>query len=173
MNLRSANEADFPAILQLNQASVHFLSPMDRPRLQQLHAESALHIVVEQDAEVSAFLLAFRENACYDSPNYLWFQQRYPRFLYVDRIVVGESLRGLGVGKLLYQHVFSTADELGLPRVCCEFDLDPPNPVSAAFHAAFGFREVGRQSVSEGKKQVSLQTADLPSGNPQPTQTQG
>ena len=32
-----------------------------------------------------------------------------------------------------------------LPVVTCEFDIEPPNPVSAGLHATFGFREVGQQ----------------------------
>ncbi|MEZ5478989.1 MAG: hypothetical protein R3E95_16365 [Thiolinea sp.] len=43
----------------------------------------------------------------------------------------------------------------------CEYDLEPPNPASARFHAGFGFREVGRQTVAGGKKQVSLQVVRL------------
>jgi hypothetical protein len=39
--------------------------------------------------------LAFDQHARYDSPNFLWFGARYPRFVYVDRIVVAASARGL------------------------------------------------------------------------------
>jgi predicted GNAT superfamily acetyltransferase len=42
-----------------------------------------------------------------------------------------------------------------------DFDVEPPNPVSAKFHARFGFREVGRQSVSYADKRVSMQEAPL------------
>ena len=46
-----------------------------------------------------------------------------------------------------------------VPVVVCEFDLEPPNPSSRAFHARFGFREVGTQ-VANGKT-VSLQELAL------------
>ena len=42
-------------------------------------------------------------------------------------------------------------------KVAKTVPLDPPNPVSARFHARYGFREVGRQWIGGGKKQVSLQ----------------
>ena len=159
--LRPAQPDDFPAILALNAESVHFLSAMDAARLAHLDAQSALHVVALHHGEVAAFLLAFREGADYDSVNYRWFARTYPRFLYVDRIVVSSRCRGQGVGEALYRHVFAEASRAGLDRVTCEFDVDPPNPASERFHARFGFREVGRQAVPYAPKWVSLQSADV------------
>lgn len=162
MQIRPTQAADFPSILALNHESVRFLSPLDHPRLAALHAQAELHLVVEDDASrVVAFLLALREGAAYDSPNYQWFAGRYPRFLYVDRIVVGEHHHGAGAGKLLYQHVFDHARLIGAEVVACEIDVEPPNPVSERFHAKRGFREMGRQAVASGTKLVSLQVAVL------------
>ncbi len=87
--LRNPTPADFPAILQLNAESEHFLSPLTLPRLAELHAQAAYHRVVVADGELAAFLLALREGVTYDSPNYRWFA-RYPTFIYVDRVVVSE-----------------------------------------------------------------------------------
>jgi len=155
--IRPAIAADFPAILALNAALVHFLSPLDAARLQALHAQAAYHRVVEIDGGVGAFLLAFRERAAYDSPNYLWFAQRYSEFLYIDRVVVDPAQQGRGLGARLYDDLFAYAQSAGVATVTCEFDLDPPNPGSQKFHARFGFREVGTQWLAGGKKQVSLQ----------------
>jgi len=159
--IRDASEQDFPAIVALNAASVHFTSPMDSARLAALHAQAAYHRVAEVDGEVRAFLLALRERADYDSPNYQWFERTYDRFLYIDRIVVGDAARGLGLGIQLYADLFAFAAESGTMRVTCEFDLDPPNPVSERFHRRHGFREVGRLWLGAGKKQVSLQVREL------------
>lgn len=160
MQTRLATPADFPTILALNQEWVHFLSPLDPSRLQRLHAAAALHQVVEADGVVIAFLLALREGATYDSVNYQWFAQRYPRFLYVDRVVVSGQARSAGAGRLLYADVFALAQATEVLQVACEFDLQPPNPVSARFHARFGFSEVGRQWVGGRAKCVSMQVAD-------------
>jgi predicted GNAT superfamily acetyltransferase len=74
--IRDATAADHAAILALNRESEALLSPMDGPRLRELAAMAAYHrVVVEQDTVV-AFLLAFREGADYDSPNYRWFLSR-------------------------------------------------------------------------------------------------
>jgi predicted GNAT superfamily acetyltransferase len=160
MRLRAARPDDFDAILALNDESVRFLSPLDRPRLVQLDAEAALHRVLELDGHVAAFVLALREGARYDGVNYRWFLARYPRFLYVDRVVVSSAARGQGLGRALYAAVFEHAKAEGVLFVTAEFDVEPPNPASEKFHASFGFKEVGRQSVAEGTKWVSLQVAE-------------
>lgn len=149
--------SDFPAILAPNAESVHFLSPLDEARLQHLYAQTAYHRIVEIDGEVAAFLLVLREGADYDSPNYLWFAQRCPQFLYIDRIVVDARRQGQGLAARLYDDLLEFAKTSGIAQLTCEFDLDPPNPASAKFHARYGFREVGRQWLGGGKKQVSLQ----------------
>ena len=159
--IREAAPADFPAILSLNAESVHFLSPLDAARLENLHARAAYHRVIQIDDRVAAFLLAFREAADYDSPNYRWFAQHYAQFLYIDRVVVSVAQHGRGLGALIYEDLFAFARASGVAQVTCEFDLAPPNPASARFHARFGFREVGTQWLGGGKKQVSLQARTL------------
>jgi uncharacterized protein len=160
--IRDATSADFPAILALNAESVHFLSPLDAARLRHLHAQAAYCRVVEHDGKIAAFLLAFRERADYDSPNYRWFAQHYAQFLYIDRIVVAGAARGLGFGAQLYDDILAFAAATYADRLTCEFDIEPPNPVSAAFHSRYGFREVGRQWIGGDKKQVSLQAREVP-----------
>ena len=160
--LRDALAADFSQIMALNDASVHFTSPMDLARVTQLHEHAAYHRVLTCDGVVLGFLLAFREGAAYDSPNYQWFEREYRRFLYIDRIVVSAEARGVNLGTRLYEDTFAFAAAAGVTRVTCEYDLDPPNPVSERFHRRHGFREVGRQWLGGGKKQVSLQLREVP-----------
>ena len=161
--LRNAGPSDFAQILALNQESVHFLSPLSLPRLQQLHRESACHRVIEADGQVAAFLLAFREGCAYDSVNYRWFAGRYAKFLYVDRVVVSRAQQGRGIGHRLYTELFAFARATDAGSVTCEFDIDPPNEPSRRFHQRYGFREVGSQAVASGKR-VSLQAASLAPG---------
>lgn len=161
MQIRPATAADFPAILHLNQESVHFLSPLDAARLAQLHVQAACHRVLLSEGQVAGFLLAFAAGAAYDSVNYQWFAARYQDFLYIDRVVIAAHLQGQGLGRLLYQDLFVFAQAQAYSRVTCEFDVEPPNPASARFHQSFGFREVGSQLVAGGNKRVSLQAANL------------
>jgi predicted GNAT superfamily acetyltransferase len=163
--LRDATPADFPAILALNEAFVAVLSPLDGARLARLHAQAALHRVIERDGRIEAFLLAFREGADYDSPNYRWFAQRYPRFLYVDRIVVAGSTQARGAGSRLYRELYALAVHDAVPLITCEFDVEPPNPASERFHARLGFRDVGRLPLLGGRKTVSLMALDVAAGD--------
>jgi len=98
--------------------------------------------------------MAFDQDADYDSPNYLWFRERYPRFVYVDRIVVAPAMRKRGLANHLYEDLFRVAKDAGHERVVCEVNFDPPNPASDAFHAALGFVEVGQASIHDGAKTV-------------------
>jgi predicted GNAT superfamily acetyltransferase len=81
-----------PAVLALNNAHAAELSWLDGDRLTFL-LRQAFH--ARRIGEVDGFLLAFDQGAAYDSPNYLWFRQRYRRFVYVDRVVVAPAARGL------------------------------------------------------------------------------
>lgn len=162
---RQATPADFDAVLALNAESEHFLSPLTAARLARLHDLSERHWVIEVAGCVVAFVMAFREGADYDSVNYRWFAARYPRFLYVDRVVVAASHQGRGLGAQLYRLVFAHAAATGVPWIAAEYDVLPPNPASANFHRRLGFREVGRQAVTDGRKTVTLQLAPAGEGS--------
>ncbi len=161
MLTRPATPADFPRILALNAAQVQHTSAMDLARLEFLHAQSCWHRVAEVEGVVAALLLVFRDGAAYPNPNFDWFAVRYPRFVYVDRVVVDAEFHGRGLGALLYRELFEHARTAGALAVTCEFNLVPPNLASAAFHARFGFQEVGRQWLDDGRKQVSMQAAPV------------
>ena len=163
--IRDATAADFPRIVALNAGEVAHTSVMDLARLEMLHQAACLHRVAEVDGEVAAFLLAFRDGAHYPNPNFDWFAERYPSFVYVDRVVVDARFNGRGVGSALYRDLFGFARGLGAAVVTCEFNVVPPNRASANFHARWNFEEVGRQWLDEGRKQVSLQAANT-QGNP-------
>jgi len=119
-------------------------------------------LLARRIGELDAFLLSFDQSARYDSPNFLWFRARYPRFVYIDRIVVAPSARGRGCARRLYDDLFQHAVRIGHDRVVCEVNQDPPNPVSDAFHAALGFVEVGTASVHHGSRTVSYLSHTLP-----------
>ncbi len=160
MILRDAAKADWPAILALNQADVQYLSPLDEARLAQLAAAACYLRVVEDGSAVAAFLLVFAKGADYDSPNFLWFEARFDAFFYVDRIVVAARARGRRLADRLYDDFEAAARARGVGRIVCEVNVEPPNPVSLAFHARRGFREIGRIPYGAGKT-VSLLQHDL------------
>ena len=67
---------------------------------------------------------------------------------------------GHRIGSRLYEDLFDFARAQQLERVTCEYNIEPPNEASRAFHDRFGFQEVGTQWVANGAKRVSLQVAD-------------
>ena len=164
MRIRSATAEDLPAVLALNEESVHVLAPLSRERLESLDARASYHRVALDRDEVIGFLLAFGSDADHDSVNFCWFAARYASFLYVDRVVVRAARWGSGVGSLLYDDLFAFARAGGYERITCEIDAEPANPRSARFHDRFGFREVGHQQVeyvAGAAKRVSLRCAEL------------
>jgi len=138
-------------LLALNNAHATELSPLALADFDRLIQTSFFAAALDDGA---AFLIAFDQSAAYDSPNFLWFRERYDRFVYVDRVVTSLLARGKGYAKALYAELFARAKAAGHARVVCEVNLIPPNPASDAFHAAHGFTEVGRTPVHGGTKTV-------------------
>lgn len=142
---------DEPAILALNNEHAAELSWLEPERLSYLIGQ-AFH--TRRIGRLEAFLMAFDQDADYDSPNYLWFRSRYPRFVYVDRVVVANAARGRGHARRLYTDLFDVAAKAGHTIVTCEVNAEPPNPASDAFHAALGFSEAGDAVIHGGAKSV-------------------
>ncbi len=148
---RQIESRDLDWVLTLNREHETELSPLTPLRLKELVAVAVYAKALDPQA---AFLLAFDQDASYDSPNFLWFQDCRTRFVYVDRITVSPEQRGRGHARTLYDDLFASALALGHERIVCEVNSDPPNPGSDAFHAALGFREVGRAELADRGKSV-------------------
>ncbi len=138
-------------MLALNNAHAGELSWLEPSGLAGLVAQAWLALRI---GEVDAFMLVLDERAAYDSPNFGWFRARYPRFLYVDRVVVAPHARGRGLARQLYDALVAAGSQAGHQRIVCEVNISPPNPRSDAFHAALGFAEIGQASIHGGAKTV-------------------
>ena len=107
-------------------------------------------------------MIVMREGTNYGSENYVWFSKQYDKFLYIDRIVIDENYRRLGLGRFMYDSVFRYAEETGISVVTAEVDILPVyNEPSFGFHAEMGFREVGQQIIRGGDVKVSLQAKPI------------
>lgn len=144
------------ALLALNNDHSVELSWTDAARLRHLVASAFL---AERAGLADAMLIAFDQDADYDSPNFLWFRARHARFVYVDRIVTSAQARGRGLARTLYTRLIARAVAAGHDRLVCEVNVDPPNPGSAALHAALGFRHVGEARLAAGKTVAYLELA--------------
>ncbi|MBV8424736.1 MAG: GNAT family N-acetyltransferase [Candidatus Eremiobacteraeota bacterium] len=143
---------DEAAMLALNNANAPNVWAIDASELRFLLGE-AFHVALRAGGR-DAFLIALDQTSSDPSPNFHWFKARYPRFVYIDRVVVAPHRRNHGVGRELYEEVFAAALEAGHTLVTCEVNFDPPNPISDRFHAKLGFEEVGRATVLGGAKTV-------------------
>lgn len=159
--IRNARPEDYDFILNVNEVNVEVLSPMPMERMLWLKEMSDMFVVAEVNGELAAFLIALREGQPYDSENYVWFSEKYPQFLYIDRIVIDKAFRAAGLGRALYQAVKDRAIETGVKVVTCEVDTIPYNETSLKFHEAMGFREVGEQIIRGGAIKVSLKACEL------------
>jgi uncharacterized protein len=133
-------------------------SPLTRDKLIQMRAE-AFHSATEGGGR-DGYLICFDQDADYNSVNFLWFKARYPRFVYIDRVVVAAHARGRGIARRFYEGLFDQARAAGHDHVVCEINLTPPNPGSLAFHAALGFTQVGQADLGPNKR-VSYQAFTL------------
>ncbi len=145
-------------ILALNNEHARETSLLGLAELDRMIAAASMATVIPPHA---AFLLVFDESANYNSPNFLWFRERFDSFLYIDRVVVGAAYRRLGLGRILYDDLFRRAGRLGRRRIACEVNLRPPNPVSDAFHAKLGFAEIGQSIAGDSGKLVRYLMRDV------------
>ena len=159
--IRNAEPKDYDFILKVNEVNVEVLSPMPMERMIYLRDMAEMFVVVEVDGELAAFLIAIREGKDYDSENYVWFSKKYPEFLYIDRIVIDEPYRSIGLGRKLYEAVKEHARKTGVKVVTCEVDTIPYNEPSLKFHEAMGFKEVGEQIIRGGAIKVSLKACEV------------
>ncbi|MFL1461709.1 GNAT family N-acetyltransferase [Roseococcus sp. DSY-14] len=147
--IRPVTDADIPALAALNDAEAEHVNALGESGLRALLGAAWLALRAE-----GALLVALRGDTPSQGPNHAWFQARLPAFAYVDRVVVAPAARGRGLARALYAEVEARARAAGLPLLCCEVNLLPPNPASLAFHAALGFAPMGEATDPRNGKVV-------------------
>jgi len=159
ISITPADCADHAAVLALNNDAVPNVNRIDLTRLAELHDLSIYFSVARAASGIAGFLLALDDTAAYDSLNFRYFQDRYPAFIYVDRVVVHPDHHRAGIGARLYADLLScTASRATM--LACEVNLEPPNAGSIRFHRQLGFVPVGEQRTEGGSKRVSLMIRD-------------
>lgn len=126
-----------------------------------LSLSSLALIAQDEDGNALGFVMAMDPGLDYASENYVFFEARFSNHLYIDRIVLTDESRGLGLGSTLYEHIFDRARADGRERVTCEVNLEPPNPGSLRFHRRWGFEDVDTQPTKGGQVVVQLLQAPV------------
>lgn len=153
--IRDVQDHELDVVLALNNAAGRNILPLDLAKLRSLYAQAAYFRVAVIGEQLAGFLIGLDQSSGHDSPNFLWFQGRLDRFLYIDRIVIAKGHRGAGLGRIFYADVQSFA-EVRTPRIACEVFLEPGNDIALLFHGTFGFHESGQQVMPGVDRRVSL-----------------
>lgn len=161
-HLRPATASDVASIVDINNSGYPAVPLADAGDIEALMGMSCMALIAEDDGGTAlGFLMAMDPGQNYDSENYVFFESRFTNHLYIDRIVLTEDARGLGVGSELYERVFQRARDDGRERVTCEVNLEPPNPGSLRFHRRWGFEDVDTQPTKGGHVVVQLLQAPV------------
>ena len=150
--VRNIEITDLPRVLEINNANTPGVSELTFTELE-TDLENSLHALAidNEQGEVCAFCITFDPGAPDAGDNHRWFAERYASFVYLDRIAIDSTHQNLGLGALLYQTVEQRMlDSAEHSLLCCEVNLEPPNPGSLRFHTRIGFTEVGRHSPQQG-----------------------
>ena len=158
--IRDVREHELDLVLALNNAAGPGILAMDASKLRFFWENADYFRVAEKDGLLAGFLVALSQDVVHDSPNFLWFRERYPQFLYIDRIVVASTRRGAGVGRVFYGDVQSFA-EVRVPRLAAEVFLEGSSHPALLFHGSFGFREVGQYVMSGPNLRAAMLVKEL------------
>ena len=149
--VRNIKSADLTRVLAINNANTPGVSELTLSELE-TDITNCLHALAidNEHGEVCAFCITFAPDAPAAGANHRWFAERYASFVYLDRIAIDPTYQNLGLGVLLYQSVEQQMiDSAQHSLLCCEVNLEPPNPGSLRFHHRIGFTEVGQQSPQQ------------------------
>lgn len=164
LGIRLAQPSDVARLVELNNEAVPAVPAVTAAQMSNLLEQASWSVVVTDVDAVVGMVICFDPGINYDSENYRYFEQRYPKHFYIDRIVVDASHRGRGVGSMAYREVFDEAARRGHDTVTCEVNLEPPNPTSIAFHHAMGFVDVDTQATKGGSVVVQLMASPVRDG---------
>ena len=160
--VRNIEFTDVARVLEINNANTPGVSELTLSELE-TDIKNCLHALAidNEHGEVCAFCITFAPDAPDAGANHRWFADRFESFVYLDRIAIDPACQNLGLGVLLYQSVeqqmIASAQH---SLLCCEVNLEPPNPGSLRFHHRIGFTEVGQHSPQQNYR-VSMLSKNL------------
>ena len=153
MEIRALQKSDSISIWEINEQGLPGTGKVSEQEILDLLNYSSFSVGLFDGNSLLGFVICLPPKTAYESLNYLWFNERYDDFLYVDRIAVSTENRNQKIGSKLYQAVIDTASKLGVPTAA-EVNLRPPNPDSVRFHQRHGFTEIGQ--FEHGQKAVIM-----------------
>jgi len=157
--VRNIVGTDVTRVLEINNANTPGVSELTLSELE-TDIKNCLHALAidNEHGEVCAFCITFAPDAPHAGVNHQWFADRFESFVYLDRIAIDSNHQNRGLGALLYQTVEQRMLESAEHSLlCCEVNLEPPNPGSLRFHKRIGFVECGVEITAPGYVVTYLQ----------------
>lgn len=158
--IRDVDVDDLPEVLALNERSVPSMNSLTMERMRWFADTAAYFRVAESSGSIVGFLICMAPEAPYRSPNFLWLQERYRDFLYIDRVAVSAQFRRRGIAGTLYRDAAETAPSR-FRMLVCEVNLRPRNTESLRFHEQYGFEPVGTQDHGDVEVQYMIRSLPL------------
>ena len=152
--IKNVDKSDFDFVLSLNQKTLPEVSSTDLVGLFYFLKNSSYFKIILYNNIPVGFCIGLKPEMDYSSENYIWINKRYNSFIYVDRIVIDEKYRNIGIGSYLYTHLAKTYYGK-VESIICEVNISPYNKPSINFHKKYGFKEIGQKDTENGKKRVS------------------
>ena len=166
LSIRPLTPVDIPAMWRINEEGLPGVGKVAPEAMMELLTLSELPLGALDGDQLVGFVLCLVPRTRYGSPNYGWFNDRYPQFLYVDRIAVAETHRNRGVGSHLYRRVAEEADRRRWP-IAAEVSVRPLNAGSMRFHARHRFEAVG--TLEHPNQTVTMFIRPIEGEAPHPT----
>lgn len=154
---RECTIADVSTMWEINEQGLPGTGKVTEKEISYLMQISEVCIGAYHEKSLVGFVICLLQKRNYASLNYSWFNERYEKFIYVDRIAVDTQFRDQGIGSKLYQRVIQYSTENSIP-ITAEVSLNPPNPGSDRFHIRHSFSSVGE--FHQENKSVTMYIRD-------------
>lgn len=163
ITLRQTQPADYEQIINLNNVEAPKIEPLTRGELETILAEASYVRVADLDGEILAVVISYHSSDQFESGPVRWFRDRHDDFFFIDRVLVSEPRRLMGLGRALYQDLAEYCQRQACELMACNVSVRPRNEDALAFHKKQGFKAVG-EDAGEGTVSIML-TAPVPGAN--------
>jgi len=156
LSMRAATSLDLPGILEVNRQSTPGVATLSRSDVEAILGTSPYVRVAEVASHIVGYLIGYLASSQYGGEEFVWFQDCYRHFFYIDQVAVTAQCRGRGIGAQLYQEVEQFASGRQIPLLTCEVNRYPPNPGSFRFHTRWGYQSVHELETADSRKVVLM-----------------
>lgn len=160
-NIRAMTERDYAQVIRINATCGPAVARLNGEELRRLGAIDNEHLVaIGENSEIVGYALVFGREAAYDGEEFLALRSAISQpFLYIDQVAIAPEARRKGIGLEIHAAIEAIAARHSIRCLCCEVNINPPNPVSLDFHTKIGFESVRQLDASDGRTVVLLAKA--------------